>query len=319
MDGDPKLNFFKLKPVSQTDFHHWSFYLDWASYLLYTVFDLECGLVVLTSMLEIASDSVDLLRIVAYILESLFDHPRYCLLLTKNHSVMLSLLYDRIFEMRPEEPISLRDLSNFLIGTLDKNADLATILKVTDLNKRILETDWDRRFKTNQIEVISLGEINSLIAQYENVMIGENNVVASIKHSLLSNNRHVAPLLACSLPVELRITAEWTSGEAEVELHITEPTGEVCNSMKKLSSNGGFLSCDCVGYGPLEYSCRRALTGIYTVSLKLFSNKNKHSPVVVKIEIRLNLSNREISKQTTSTILYQEKETQLVAEIQVAL
>ena len=68
------------------------------------------------------------------------------------------------------------------------------------------------------------------------------------------------------LPLALRITLSWDVDETDVDLHVLEPDGEEAYYGHRRTSSGGFMSEDVTtGYGPEEYLCKQANTGVYRI------------------------------------------------------
>jgi len=73
--------------------------------------------------------------------------------------------------------------------------------------------------------------------------------------------------------VDLRIVLSWDTDMTDVDLHVMEPTREDCFYGNKSTRCGGCLSKDFTrGYGPEEYSIKKAPTGEYKVRAKYFAS-----------------------------------------------
>jgi len=78
------------------------------------------------------------------------------------------------------------------------------------------------------------------------------------------------------MPTELRITLQWDTDGTDVELTVREPNEQCCSMMKNRTSNGGFMTRNFTkGLGPVEYTSRKLLPGVYTVEVKLFHGQQK--------------------------------------------
>jgi tetratricopeptide (TPR) repeat protein len=107
------------------------------------------------------------------------------------------------------------------------------------------------------IEIISLMEANNLLARYQHVG---------------GTRRPLDPRLIALLDVDLRIILEWNSGNNDLDLWVTEPTGERASYSNQLTRIGGRMSNDMTsGYGPEEYLVRRAVPGTYAVSANVYA------------------------------------------------
>ncbi|WP_158658090.1 YfaP family protein [Agarilytica rhodophyticola] len=118
-----------------------------------------------------------------------------------------------------------------------------------------------------------------------------------LNHLLYKNDSNIfdlediQPNLLFSMPKDIRIVVSWNSRAADVDLHITEPSGEEVSYSKPLSKTGGLMPYDDVdGFGPEEYMIRNATKGKYHISLDLFSNNSIElfGPVSVSLDVFTN-------------------------------
>jgi uncharacterized protein YfaP (DUF2135 family) len=117
---------------------------------------------------------------------------------------------------------------------------------------------WDGRFEG--IEVLALMEANRVLT------------IAGREHLPL---RRVAldPRLRRALDVDLRIVLAWDTDMTDMDLWVTEPSGEKCFYQNQLTATGGHLSRDLTGgYGPEEYALRRAKPGAYLIQADYYSS-----------------------------------------------
>lgn len=75
--------------------------------------------------------------------------------------------------------------------------------------------------------------------------------------------------------VDLQVLLYWDTDKTDVDLHITEPSGEVVNYTHKVSdSTGGRLDRDDTdGYGPEIYALGAAPTGVYEIAAHYFGDR----------------------------------------------
>lgn len=78
---------------------------------------------------------------------------------------------------------------------------------------------------------------------------------------------------------DLLITITWNTDDTDVDLHVTEPSGEECYYGHRTTRSGGLLTADVTeGYGPEMYVLSKAPAGKYQVRAKYFaSNENRAS------------------------------------------
>ena len=124
----------------------------------------------------------------------------------------------------------------------------------------------------NGMEVIALAEANALIPYIEKV----------------GGKWSLDPRLTGLLDSDARIVIEWTKDDADLDLHVIEPSTEEVYYGHRLSAAGGTITDDMTdGYGPEDYSIRRARTGPYKVTVHGFSpdrlNPNGKGRVMVRL------------------------------------
>ncbi|PKL14917.1 MAG: DUF2135 domain-containing protein [Spirochaetae bacterium HGW-Spirochaetae-6] len=74
---------------------------------------------------------------------------------------------------------------------------------------------------------------------------------------------------------DLKIFLTWDTDGTDVDLWVTEPTGEKCYYGFKNSKIGGSLDVDVTtGFGPEVYTLARAVPGNYKIELKYYSDNN---------------------------------------------
>jgi len=71
---------------------------------------------------------------------------------------------------------------------------------------------------------------------------------------------------------DVLITIAWNTDGTDVDLHVTEPTGEVCFYQNRKTRIGGTITQDCTqGFGPEMYTLPTARHGKYKVQVKYFA------------------------------------------------
>jgi Vault protein inter-alpha-trypsin domain len=122
------------------------------------------------------------------------------------------------------------------------------------------------------IEMVALMEANALIPKIE----------------AAGGTWELDPRLVGLLDTDLRIVIEWTNDDADIDLWITEPTGEKVSYSNTESELGGVISNDMTdGYGPEEYLLRRAWGGVYNVIIDGYApdrlNPNGKGRIMVRM------------------------------------
>jgi uncharacterized protein YfaP (DUF2135 family) len=75
--------------------------------------------------------------------------------------------------------------------------------------------------------------------------------------------------------LDLQVLLFWDTDQTDVDLHITEPSGEQVNYTSKESKNGGRLDRDDTdGYGPEIYVISSAPTGSYTIAAHYYGDRD---------------------------------------------
>ena len=139
---------------------------------------------ILTNLLEMKTDNVELLRVAAQKLQSYGQYQ------------MAEILFKKIIEMRSEEPQGYRDLA-LLYEASGQNQ------KALEQYLFILSKKWDN---FNEIKKEVFVDLNGLIARDQKL-----------------NTRHVNPNLIFNMPIDLRITLGWSSRDKSVGLSVTDP------------------------------------------------------------------------------------------------
>jgi Ca-activated chloride channel family protein len=225
-----------------------AFYLDCANYLIEHG-ERDLGIRVLTSVAELKLEDARLLRVLAHRLAQVDELD------------LAIELFDRVLRLRPEEPQSYRDLAL----VLDRRAGAARTSTSSDdytralaLFSEIVHREWDRRFP--EIEVIALIEANRI-------------------QSILERNgsTHPWPIdkrLRRLLDFDVRVVLTWDTDQTDMDLWVIEPSGEKCFYSHASTTIGGLISKDFTGgYGPEEYTVRRAMGGEYQIKANFYGSR----------------------------------------------
>ena len=234
-----------------------AFFLDCADFF-YRSGATDMGVRVLTSILELKLDEPRLLRVVARRLQQAGEHD------------LAVALFGRVAELRPEEPHSPRDLALALVAradalrgsaAYDRRRVAADYGRALELFNDVVLGEWDGRFEG--IEVLALMEANRVLTIVERERL------------LLTRPVALDARLRRALDVDLRIVLAWDTDMTDMDLWVTEPSGEKCSYSNKLTAIGGRLSRDLTGgYGPEEYAVRRARPGAYQIEANYYSSSS---------------------------------------------
>lgn len=205
---------------------------------------------VLSNLAEIDAENRDLLRVLAYRLQSL-DEGEEALRVLR-----------RVTELAPDEPQSWRDLG------LAEAARGAFQPAVDALWKTAAEV-WPDRF--GDIDLIALTELDAIAALHPEVSLAA-----------------VDPALRRNLPLDLRVALSWDADDTDVDLWVQEPGGEWVNYAHRLSAQGGLVSRDCTqGYGPEVYALRHARPGHYEVRAHYYGSARQRAGGYPTLMLRL--------------------------------
>jgi len=189
---------------------------------------------VLTNAVELDLENPELLKVVA---KRLMDEKEYSLAI---------MIYKEIKTLRPDEPQSYRDLA--IAYKNRKNYQ-----KALDYYNYILSKDWGR---FDDIKDVIFNELNALISQ----------------HRKRVNLKKVDRAYIYHMPLDVRITVSWSSNDNDIDLWVVDPDGEKCYYSYPNTRMGGKISRDFTqGYGPEEFTLKKAKRGIYIVYLHYFS------------------------------------------------
>jgi tetratricopeptide (TPR) repeat protein len=234
-----------------------AFYLDCADYFL-RLSQRDLGIRVLTDVAELQLEDARLLRIIAHRLNQLGEREAAI------------DLFQKILQMRPEEPQSHRDLALALADRADdKTRDPAqmSLSAVTDyaeslkLLNTVIMGDWDR---FEGIQVVALMEANRIAAKLKTVP-GGAGIEVPLDARLVKN-----------LDLDVRVVMTWDTDNTDVDLWVTEPSGEKCVYDHNRTTIGGLLSKDFTdGYGPEEYCLRKLMPGKYAIQANFYGSRQQ--------------------------------------------
>jgi hypothetical protein len=288
-----------------------AFYLDCADYLL-NHDQREMGIRVLTSAAELKLESAPLLRVVAHRLEQIGETD------------LAIELFEKIKAMRSDEPQSWRDLA-LALSTRAQNriraaeiscsgvglqeayqAAVADYSRSLVLFNHILFEQSDARFP--EIELPVLMEANGIIAALDR----------------RPRNREIPiPLdsrLVKNLDCDLRVVLTWDADLTDVDLWVTEPSGETCIYSHNRTAIGGLLSHDFTqGYGPEEYCLHQMMPGTYKTQCHYYgsSQSSMIGPVTVQATVITHFGRADETRKTLTVRLDKPKDLVDLGEVKL--
>lgn len=207
---------------------------------------------VLSNLAEMDLENPQILRVLGYRLLQ-YENPEEAL-----------PVFQTVLNLRAEEPQSYRDLAIALsrraeVKPESAKADYAQALEL--YNTLVWGRNyqpWDGRFR--EIEIFALEEANALIPAAKKA--GVENIPL--------DKSFIRPV-----DVDVRIVMTWSADNTDIDLWVTEPTGEKVYYGHNRSLTGGLVSCDFTGgYGPEEYMVRKARKGKYTIQAHFYGSRS---------------------------------------------
>jgi len=262
-----------------------AFYLD-ASDLLLEKGQRELALRVLSNLAEMDLENRQVLRILGY------------RLMEMGAAEQAIPIFQKVLRLAEDEPQSFRDLG--LAYEAAKHYQQA----IDSLNEVVLRP-WDGR--TPDIEIISLAELNAIIA-------------TKMPSKGEFDTSRIDPRLLKNLPLDLRVAMTWDADNSDMDLWVTDPSGEKCYYGHALTVQGGRMSRDVTqGYGPEEFSLRFAMPGKYKVEANFYGNRQQVVAGATTLQVKLStgFGTTKQKDQTQTLRLKDRGETVFVGEFEV--
>jgi tetratricopeptide (TPR) repeat protein len=276
-----------------------AFYLDCAEHLAQRG-QKELAPRVLTNLAELRLEDPALLRILAHRLAQ----TGY-----RNTAIFL---FEKVQKLRPEEPQSFRDLALVLADRADEHAAkgrtkeaIADYNRALDLLHTVVMGKWDR---FEEIETIALVEVNRIVTRAKTL---PGTSAAALKVPFDSR-------LLRNLDGDVRILLTWDADQTDMDLWITEPSGEKCDYSHNRTVIGGRMSKDFTdGYGPEEYIVRKAMPGTYRIQTNYYGSGQQRltGGTTVQATVITNFGRPNEKRQYMTLRLNESKETVDVGEI----
>mmetsp|Transcript_8226 Transcript_8226/g.9138 ORF Transcript_8226/g.9138 Transcript_8226/m.9138 type:complete len:315 (-) Transcript_8226:21-965(-) len=223
-----------------------------------------------------------------------------------NTKQITGYLYSKLTEMRQEQPLVFWDLGVFLSSSDYVEAGKNLIKILTDA--------WDARF-AHSISMIALNDYLAL--RQKLIRTDKYKQLVELDHWVKEHNAHLSSISSRQVNYDIRVVITWNCPLSNVELHIVEPTGEICQPLKNNTMSGGVLSDDVKGYGPVEYTIAEAPRGTYTVKTKLFHSipEKLERPIIVHVHVFTNFGGEKENYENTTVYLCHSKHEVDVANI----
>ena len=264
-----------------------AFFLDCAGWF-FDNGDAEFAVRVLSNLAEMRIEDPALLRVMAWRLRQAGAYRQAAVALR------------RVCRLRPEEGQSWRDLALTLDAAAraaDDIGEARTLAReALALYRKTALTPWLRH--ADDLAVFAVEEHNALLAWARAA-----DVLAEPDEELPEELRELPDC-------DIRIVMAWDADETDVDLHVTEPTGEEAYYGHRRTHIGGDVSRDITdGYGPEEYMLHAARKGAYKVRAHYFASHRQEvfGPATATATFFTNWGRPDQSSQTLSVRLDKEK------------
>ena len=269
-----------------------SFFLDCAGWFASNG-DEEFGLRVLTNLAELRIEDAALLRVMAWRLREA----------GKLEDALVVLR--RIARLRNEDSQSHRDLALVLdelarlrFAQDNESESRQFAQEAGSLYRKCALTPWERR--PMAIGLFAVEEYNVLRAWVDAQTWDKAPDLPSLGQDLEG-------VLDC----DLRITLAWDADETDVDIHVTEPSGEEAYFGNRHTFSGGRVSEDITdGYGPELYEIHTAQEGSYAIRAHYYASHQQtiFGPATCTLTVYTDWGRPEQEQRITSTRLDKERE-----------
>ncbi|MBR1609703.1 MAG: DUF2135 domain-containing protein, partial [Kiritimatiellae bacterium] len=119
---------------------------------------------------------------------------------------------------------------------------------------------------------------------------------------------------------DVRVVMSWDADETDVDIHVTEPSGEEAYYQHRRTRSGGDVSRDITdGYGPEEYMLRAARKGTYKIRAHYYASHAQavFGPATVTATVFADWGRPNQTQTTVSARLDKEKKMIDVGEVKV--
>ena len=170
--------------------------------------------------------------------------------------------------------------------------------RALDLLNKVVTGNWDR---FQEIEVIALMEANQIMAK----------LLAACPTSARSPTPIDPPAAQAASTWTCAIVLTWDADMTDVDLWVTEPSGEKCFYSHNRTTIGGLVSRDFTdGYGPEEYCLRKLMPGEYKIQANFYGSRQQEltGPCTVQATVITNFGRPDEKRQALTLRLSSAKE-----------
>ncbi|MCH5376935.1 MAG: VWA domain-containing protein, partial [Planctomycetes bacterium] len=214
-------------------------------------------------------------------------------------------LLHRVVDARPYVPSLYLAMADCLVA-LDR-ADLAVICYEIALNAA-----WQNRY--GDVASIATSQYVQLL---EKIVAGELTTFA--KSYAVTRLESLAQS-SQARSSDLIVTMLWNTDRTDVDLHVQEPSGEVCFYQNRDTRGGGHLTQDVTdGFGPEMYTLPRAAKGTYRILADYYSTDANRTGSRTRVYLTIYELPGQKQQRVThrAVLLNNQKEKQVVAEVKM--
>lgn len=283
-NADKAYEYYLIQRISYQDVPF--YYIDVANFFMETFNHSVYARRIVSNIPEIDGDNYELLKVFGYQMQ-----------VEEAHNIA-AFIFERILELRPEDSQSYRDLAIAYenIGKCQEALDLLTSI----VDGSIYENNNRRNFEG--VKTISENEIKHLVQEY--------------REDLKLKGIH--PSHKEMTPYDIRIVVDWNHNDTDIDLHIIDPNLEECYYSHNTTKIGGQMSQDMTqGFGPEEYTLKKAIKGDYYIKVNYFGNRYQkiETPTFMKVTIFKYYGTNKETKETKILRLLKADDDQILAKI----
>lgn len=254
-----------------------TYFFDVATYFLKTG-DKTNGLTILSNLAELENGSYELYKMLGYKLKEAGEYEGE-----------LSA-FKKVKELRPNDPQSYRDcaLAYLDLGNYQQALDM-----LYEGMTKSYSNEMDRMY--SGIEEIFLTEINRIIALHKNEL----------------NLKNIDKKIIIPMPSDVRVVMNWNMNNTDIDLWVTDPSGEKCFYSHKTTAMGGRISDDFTeGFGPEQFLLKTGAKGKYKIQIDYYSDTQAAlaGPTTIMAEIYLHYGTTKEVKKIVTLQMQKEKE-----------
>lgn len=115
---------------------------------------------------------------------------------------------------------------------------------------------------------------------------------------------------------DIVVMMSWDTNRTDIDLHVKEPSGEICKHNNRNTRSGGTLDHDDTnGHGPETYSIRKAADGEYQISVVYFNGKPE---TIVTVKVCRNVGSANETVKEHRVVLRDKKEQKVITNLSIA-